>query len=180
MTFFFLVACDDSRKPENLKFPDDYQKVEASNYSIFVPNYMESAVDLNESASVQYKNELKELYMIIIEEYRVDLIDYNPEYDDLDPAKSYLELQANSISSNLNSVKMISEPKAFNMSGKKAYQLRLDGDVTDDKIAVSYLLTVIHDDKKVYFNMSWTLDKYIRKYSETLGQMSRSFSFSQE
>lgn len=50
-------------------------------YSVLIPEYLSPAVGMHEQASLQYQNEEKEIYVLVIDESKADMQAYDLNYD---------------------------------------------------------------------------------------------------
>src|SRR5688572_33470128 len=84
-------------------------------YSLDLPTYMTKAGDLNFEATLEYKNELKEVYIIVIDESTAELVTVFKELNDYDttktPLKNYARAQMESVRGNMSKVTSESAPR---------------------------------------------------------------------
>ena len=157
-------------------------KVADGGYKINVPRHMSLASSLNEDASLQYSNEAKELYIIVIDEPKVDFIkEFSADeiYDDnLTPEKNYRLVQMKSL---VNALTLRAEPGI-----KKATINGLDAEIVDFTAGVEgipadiyYKLAFIEGTKHVYMVMTWTLDSQKNENNDEMDQMIQSFKLTE-
>lgn len=80
MSLFFVVACQSSFGYKTVNFEDKY--------SLTIPAILTETDDINDDASMQFKNEFIEFYVLVFEESKEEIndlfIDANlPEFYDL-------------------------------------------------------------------------------------------------
>ncbi len=64
------------------------QKVKVKNYSVVIPGHMVATTELNDEASLQYQNIYKELYILVIDEPKDEVINAFTEAGEYDTTKS--------------------------------------------------------------------------------------------
>lgn len=181
--FFLLILLNSCGGPggsssEDLN-PKDF-KTEAYEdlYEIAVPKYMKKASGLNQDASMQFENILKETYLAIIDEDKSDFVDAFSEYDALNPEMStianYRNIQVDYFMESLQVIKN-GTPKAMNINGMPAEQVEFTGRVKDVPYDIFYLMTFVEGDEDLYMIMTWTLSDSEDKYKPTLYTMAESF-----
>ncbi len=173
----FMISCDsfNTKKPENLS-KDDFTLIKINNeYILKVPKYMSKA-DLNDEASLQYQNILKETYSLIIDESKDEFVSTFKEIDNYNDAISVAENYRNVHVEYLEESVVInrkSNSKSLKINNLNAVQLEIDA--TFDGIDITYFLTFITGSEKVYMIMNWTLENRKDKYRNTFDKMANSF-----
>jgi hypothetical protein len=156
--------------------------IESGGYKLSVPKHMMSATGLNADASLQYQNTSKELYIIVIDEPKVDFIkefSKNEIYDDkLTPEKNYRLVQMESLQSAMT---LRAEPgiKKTTINGLDAEIVDFTGKVPDIDFDIYYKLAFIEGTKNVYMVMTWTLDSQKNENNDEMDQMIKSFKLAE-
>ncbi len=174
-------SCLDALKtsPEKLSRTKDFQEVNVQEkYMISVPNYMNSTDILNDEASIQYMNALKETYMVVIDEDKDQMIEALKVVDDYREDQSvldnYARFQTTSIMEGLN-VGSKSDIKSVIVDGKSARVFEADGHLDGVPYDIKYILGFTEGKEDVYMIMTWTLKSREKRYSGTLRQIIKSF-----
>ncbi|NER16240.1 hypothetical protein [Spongiivirga citrea] len=174
-------SCLDGFKtsPEKLSPAKDFQEVNIQDkYIISVPNYMKSTTILNDEASMQYMNALKETYMVVIDEDKAQMIEALKMVDEYKEDQSvldnYARFQTTSIMEGLN-VGSQSEIKSVTVDGKSARVFEADGRLDGVPYDIQYILGFTEGEEDVYMIMTWTLKSRAERYSGTLRQIIKSF-----
>jgi hypothetical protein len=59
-----------------------FTEVKVNNrYSLSIPDYLQACTDLHKDASMQYQNVEKDIYVMVIDEKKKTMQDYNLDYD---------------------------------------------------------------------------------------------------
>ncbi|PKV52724.1 hypothetical protein ATE84_4844 [Aquimarina sp. MAR_2010_214] len=176
-----LTSCFTSNKNKNdtLFIEEDFVPVEINNqYELSVPKYMKEAHDLNDDASLQYKNIYKETYIVVIDEPKEEMIstfkeleEYN---DSLSVIKNYKNIQLHILNEVID-INMTSDPKSLQISGLDAEFVEFDGKIEGLAFDISYFLTFIEGKENVYMIMAWTLKNRKEKYRKAFEMATKSF-----
>lgn len=176
-----FVSCNylQPNKEENLSLEKDFKTVKISGkYQMAIPSYMKKTNELNDEASLQYNNLFKETYVIVIDESKEQFVSAMQEAEMTDTLQSTIEnyknIQMQLLKGNINiSSEKNTEKKTIN--GLDIEQVEFVGKIpgVDDEIV--YILTFIEGKNDLYMIMSWTLNKYSKKYSNTFHKMADSF-----
>ncbi|MDN5203688.1 hypothetical protein QQ008_20025 [Fulvivirgaceae bacterium BMA10] len=176
-----LVSCFDfnNNKDENLSIDKDFVPIKINNeYGIKIPSYMKKTNDLNDEASLQFQNVFKEAYIVIIDESKKEFVDTFKEIgeynDSISVAKNYRDIQLQFLHEGID-ISMQSEPKSKRIHGLDAELVEIDGRVDGIFYDISYFLTFIEGEEKVYMVMAWTLKKRKEKYKKTFEKAVGSF-----
>jgi hypothetical protein len=124
-------------------------------YYISIPDYMLKTYDLNDVATLQYKNAAKEAYTIVIEDSKEQLEALGIKYADAeDFLKGFVEEY------NIDAKKRkLSSVKNYEANGNKCAQVELTWQ--DENNNDLYMLITIVETKTHYYKiMSWTLGKF--------------------
>ena len=174
-----LTSCLDglggnSNTPEkNVEFQD---VIVEKRYGIKLPSYMRKTNELNDDASLQYMNTLKETYCIIIDEPTQEFIDTFKRIDEYDDSVSVVQnYQEVQIGSFLESIKdfTISEVKKLKVQGLSSITQDGVGEVDGHKIAYSF--SFIEGKETIYMIICWTLNSRKNRYKATFQKVFDSF-----
>ncbi len=160
-----IMSCAGDAEFENMTFND-------GQYSMAVPDYMKSLELGNQDASMQYGNEIKEHYVMVIAETKESLLaaglDYSVE-DYADFAVGFLK-------------KSLTDPKAErineevkNINGLEAISFKVRGVFTDIDEDIFYYITIYKSENNYYSMSTWTLGARESRYTETMEAMINSF-----
>jgi hypothetical protein len=156
---------------------DTMQKVVIEDrYSIDVPSSLTEATDLNDEASLQYQNIFKELYVIVIDEFKDDVHEaiMENEVDDLytSDLDGYAALLTDNFEFSIQDA-VISNEKEVKINGLPAKTLKLKG-ISED-IDVSFLFGFIEGKDRYYQVMTWTLTKRFEEHRDKMEKILASF-----
>jgi len=131
------------------------KKVEGK-YTIDLPSYLDETKDLNKAASLQYKNDFKEFYVLVFDESTQDFhkalsdggLDYEPNLN------GYSEILATDIA---KSSGLSVAPKMQNrtINNLDARILQFDGRVND--VDVFWKIAYLKGKNRYYQILTWTL-----------------------
>lgn len=160
---------------------DGTKRIEvAHNYTIQVPSYMVATRDLNDNAEIQYKNELRETYLIISREPVSEFIATQKEQGNYDLKYTSLE--------NYKTIQHIAFIKTMEVIEEFTNQTNLDeasgsGSITigfnarvegiDDPL--TYLMKFIEKEGHLYLILLWTLKAHFEEYKEEFERIQNSF-----
>ncbi len=131
-------------------------------------DYMLPAPELQVEASLKYKNEEKDIYMIVIDENKKDLVHYNLKYKLTD----YFKVVAAQPFLGSTHGKM-ADPVRRKINGSDALVAEITGDF--NKHPVFYKLVVIETENRFYQILSWTGDGYKESPLPDIDRMIDSF-----
>jgi hypothetical protein len=147
-------------------------------YKMDVPAFMSKATTLNEAASLQYQNIFKEAYVIVIDEEKDAFIQAYKDLSAYDTARSvisnYTDTQIQSTTSELDVISQ-TEIKNFKVNGLNASSIEIDANLEGVQTPITYFLSFIEGQKKLYFVMAWTLQDKKEKHRETFQEMVKTF-----
>lgn len=130
------------------------------NYSIKVPNFMETTNELGEETSFQYMNMFSECYLVMIEE---NVEEVEPLFIMETLADStklfidhYTDFQVETITSAMMSSE-VSEIKDINIDGHDARLFDIQGSIEGVTEDIAYLVAIVHGPTNIYMISSWTL-----------------------
>lgn len=148
-------------------------------YAMSVPAYMTKGTDLNDEASLEYENTLKEIYVIVIDEPAQDFIDVFLDLGDYDtsktPLQNYARAQMESIRNNMKAVSYESPVREVKTGCGKALVYDVSGsqEGIDDEMA--FTVAFIHGRLNLYMLMTWTFKKTKAQYQNDMDAMIVSF-----
>ncbi|WP_294824792.1 hypothetical protein [uncultured Flavobacterium sp.] len=156
--------------------PEATQTVKGETYSLQIPESMSRTSQLNDQASLQYQNPMKELYIIVIDETKEEMqaaIDDNSLYDIYsNDLQGYYDLVSNNILSTL-SRDTLPRPTDTTINGLKAKVLNVEGPVEGQDIYWKFAF--VEGKKKYYQIMAWTLANRREKHEKAMEEMIASF-----
>lgn len=150
-------------------------------YSMMMPDYLTSTKELHDEASLQYMNEFKEVYVIVIDEEKdsIDImLDELKELEVFEGDRSLVEQMMDLQMLNMRmSSKISAEEKEEKLKVGKFDALRkeLIASVPGIDAEVGYFLTMVEGDKNVYTIMQWTLGSRKDQYRPEFEKMVASF-----
>jgi hypothetical protein len=132
-------------------------------YSLQIPAYLETGVFYPE-ASLQYKNEEREIYLVVIDESKAQFKEYGLDYD----LRTYFNVTARKIDS-------VSQPKVETMiiHTDSALTATLTGTVNNTP--VSYQILCLESKTRFYKLVIWMRAQDREKYSADVDKIIRSF-----
>ncbi len=137
-------------------------------YTMKVADYLVRTYELNDVASLQYQNTMKEVYMIVIHDTKDELekagIVFTGASDFLGGFVGNYKTEA--------ADRRLSEEKAFKENGASFAQVELNW--TEDENAFYMLITAIETDKAYYKILMWTLGQHETIYKSDFAEMARS------
>lgn len=133
-------------------FSQDFAKVKGGNcFSIDIPKYMTKSYDLNDVASLQYQNSIKEAYVIIIDDDKEHLESLGVKFVN---SKEFLESTVSNFYSEAQDRKIGSINEfVSNGLGHSQVEITLRADDTD----LYYLITAVETNEHFYKIICWTL-----------------------
>ena len=146
LTLFVLSSCKDTIETV---------KVEGK-YTIDLPSYLDKADDLNKAASLQYKNAMREFYVLVIDEPREKFnkviaeggLDYEADIN------GYSQLLADDIAK-ASGVETTPQLKKTTINNLNARILEFNGQV--DNIDIYWKIAYIAGKNHYYQILTWTL-----------------------
>lgn len=148
-------------------------------YSMMLPTYLTKDSTLNNEASLQYANLIREVYIIVIDEPKKEFQDIYMEINDYDTTQTVLEnyaaQQLISIKANLSRVTNMSEKKTVATGCGNAIVYDVSGfqDGIDEEMA--FTVAFAEGKLNLYFIMTWTFAKTKAEYQGDMNEMIVSF-----
>jgi hypothetical protein len=136
-------------------------------YSIFIYNSMVETKNLNESASLQYQDSSKQLYILIIDEEKKSLHDLDADYT-LDAYFKFVVANMKGINEFASA-----EPVSLEINGLKAKQAIITGKTKNQELY--YNLVVLESRTHLFQIVAWTTADSKEKKKLSLDAMIRTF-----
>lgn len=146
-------------------------------YKISVPDFFEDLNGLNKDASLEMGNELKEFYMIVIDEPAQEFYNIFDEYMLKDLYSRDLTGFTKMV---LETMEMdagifdIAEYKEIEINGIKAIQTEFYN--VFNGLDIYYHFTTLESDNNFYQIMMWTIKSNQKEYENTMAEIAASFS----
>lgn len=156
-----LLACTHQAKFTNVNINNKY--------AIQLPEYMQPATELHTDASLQYKNEEKDIYTIVIDENKNEMQNYNLKYN-LD---TYFKAVASQPFVESIEHGKISAPVKRQINGSTAMVAEITGDINQNP--VYYKIAVIETNNSFYQILTWTSAGNKESYTHDIDQTIDSF-----
>lgn len=162
-----VTSCQIAYKEQTITIED--------RYTLTLPGFLTKASNLNDDASLQYQNTLREFYTIVIDEDAEEFHDaiYDNNLDELIELNldGYAQLLISGVE-NAGIKAAVSETKSDYINGMPARFITARGVV--EGIDVFYLFTFTEGANRYYQIVSWTLDKQEAKYKDTMTKIAYS------
>ena len=130
-----------------------------SKYQLRVPSLLTSTNDLNPDASLQMQNTFRDMYILIFDEKKEEVLEDLRTYRNYDETVSLLENYRIDKKSNLeNNIDnaVISRGRYHKAGDCHAYSLEITGEVDEVEEPISYLMTFIEGEDDLYMVLAWT------------------------
>lgn len=159
-----LSACDGEPQTVTIK----------NKYSVELPSFLSVATDLNDDASLQYENGMREFYVVVIDEPRKDFDDmminndlgYTPDLD------GYSQILIDDVRETLHD-KNTAKAEKTTINGLEARTTSLTGTVQN--LDVYWKVGYIQGKKDYYQVLCWTLTENKDKYDAQMADIIKSF-----
>lgn len=167
LLFAITISCNN-----NIEFT----KKKTPKFSIEIASNLDETTILNEEATLQFKNEFQELYLIILEDNKDDLM----FYDGLNSEnpKTRVKAYANLILDNLEDAITFQNYTGFKeqkINGFEAVNVSFNGEDTESGENIFYYITIVDGPTHIYQIFSWTLFDKKEQHLQTIKKMSESF-----
>ncbi len=150
------------------------RRIGAGDYSIELPGHMQQAKGLNRSASLQYMNPVRELYIIVLDESKADVVNAIRETGTYDENATVVD--------NYRRVNI----QLMNLPPQSPANIFVDsiGGLPTNIVEVTapvkgymthYKLAFVEGDTKLYTIMAWTVAPHFEENSEEMKKMLLSF-----
>lgn len=136
-------------------------------FSITVPDYMTRTIGINDASSVQFKNEVKEVYTFVIEDSKADLELVDMKFS------SAMEFYEDFIKDFLKSAKdrVVGSPKTFEQDGVSFVQSEITYYDKDVKGKIYYHITIAETKGYYYKILSYTSESNKVKLKDDLAKL---------
>jgi hypothetical protein len=177
LCLLLLTSCFDfEQKAEKLDASDFVPVKINGQYQLSLPSYMSKTDELNDEASLQFMNALRETYIIVIDESKFELeesLEYSDEYDsNLSLLENYKLVQMATFNDTMAENPQL-KMESTTINGLKAELVQFMGQLEDYEI--DYHIGFIESEENIHFVMLWTLGSRKVRYAETFDTIMRSF-----
>jgi len=147
LTLFLFISCNHTVETV---------KVEGR-YTIDLPSYLDKTEDLNKAASLQYKNAMREFYVLVIDEPKANFnkvleegeLDYTANID------GYSKLLADDIAKS-SGLAVTPKMETTTINNLNARTIKFDGTVNG--VNVYWIIAYVEGKNRYYQILTWTLD----------------------
>lgn len=169
-----------TKEKEGTSDIENFNQIEINNeYQVSLPKYMRKTSELNDDASLQYQNVFKEAYVIVIDEPKEEFVDVFKELDQYSDkyslVENYRDVQLQLFAESMN-IENETTPVSMEINGLDAEMLEIDGKVQGIEDKITYFLTFIEGDEKVYMIMAWTMLNRKDTYRADFENITKSFA----
>lgn len=179
--FLPITSCIDSKnkKDDSSLGTETFYTVSINqDYKLSIPKFMTGTTGLNEEASLQYQSLLKEAYLLVIDEPKAGFEevyrDLNQYDDDLSIMQNYRDARLK-ILSRTTEINRKTKPEFLKIHRLDAETMELDANIEGVANEISYFLTFIEGDDRVYMIMAWTLKNKKMEHKKTFKTIAESF-----
>ena len=150
-------------------------------YSMMLPTYMTSTKELHDDASMQYMHEMKEVYIIVIDEEKDSIDIMLSELEGLEVFDESRSLVGQMMDLQMLNMRMSStisaeeDEEAIKVGEFDGMRKELVATVPGIDAEVGYFLTMVEGKNNVYTIMQWTLGSRMDKYKPEFEKMVDSF-----
>ena len=137
-------------------------------YTVDIPEYMTKAFDLNDVATMEYKNIVKETYMIVIEDDKEELTSLGMSFTG---ASDFLQYFAADYYAGADNREM-SNVVEFKSNGHGHAQVELTW--SDPEVDYYMLITAVETETHYYKILCWTLFEFQDQYREDFKRIAKS------
>lgn len=131
-------------------------------YYVKVPGYMTKTIKLNDVASMQYINSVKNAFMVVIDDSKDELSMKGIKFGNL---KDFHDENIKHLRSEENK-SIESAPVVFDLKGNKFYQTELQVDFResdDEQVKITYLITYVETKNYYYQILCWSLSSEFKQ-----------------
>ena len=164
---------------------EEQEEVEMENveinglYSMDVPEHMTASLTMNDDASLQYMNETRNEYVIVIdedkEEFKTIFQALGMYDDDLSLIENYAISQESFTMEAATSVLDEEDIEKIKIGRYPARRKNFDAKVAGVLVPIAYSLAFIEGEDNLYMIMAWTSKSKRDDYEETVSKMFKSF-----
>lgn len=161
---FIFLSCNTETKYENIEVTEKY--------SLDIPDYMKSIDLQNEEASLQYGNEIKGHFVMIIDETKEALINAGLDFS----VEDYADFAVDYLKQSLTDAKVKRmTDEVQNINGLEAISYKIWGVFTEVDEDIFYYMTIYKSDNNYYSMSTWTLGSRENRYTNNMETMINSF-----
>lgn len=177
LLLLLITSCFDfEQKAEKLDTSDFVPVKINGQYQLSLPSYMSKTDELNDEASLQFMNALRETYIIVIDESKLDLeesLEYSGTYDsNLSLLENYKLVQMTTFNDSMAENPQL-KTESTTINGLKSELVQFMGQM--ESYEIDYHIGFIESEENVFFVMLWTLGSRKVRYDETFDTIMRSF-----
>ena len=158
---FILTSCTTKTSFTEVNINDQY--------SVKLPSFLDRTDKLHKEASLQYENKEKEFYVVVIDERKKELKQYDLNFN----LSSYFDSVKKQVISNGLENAVISAGKEMKIDSFNAMSAEITGKTGKEK--VFYKFAVVESNEHYYQIFVWTLNDYREKYSADMDSVIYSF-----
>lgn len=159
-----LFSCEESKEVETITVKNKY--------SIQLPAFLSKSTTLHEDATLQYENIFKELYVIIIEEPKLEFAELAENIGSEPNLNGYYDILTSGLEETIEDVDF-TDIKDTQINGLKAKTFAITGKVDD--IEAYYKMAYVEGKTSFYQIVTWTGKSNKDDFSETMTKMLTSF-----
>ena len=163
---------------ENLS-DSNFKKIEVDSlYALSVPKYMESIPNLNTDTSLNYGNNYKSAFTVVINEDKQDFIEYSNEIGAYSDSLSVIENFALDHTNNLKYAFSNVKDEIYGLVKIHQYNARqhkLTG--TIDGLQVAYIIAYLETDGDLFMIANWTPTDSLPRFESTFKMIIDSFEY---
>lgn len=177
--FICLISCDSFKSsPEELSLAKDFNNVTIGNkYSLQLPKYLKSTTELNKDASLQYKNDRKQAYAIVIDANIDDFLYTYRELGVYNDSVSVLQNYSEVIIAGMKEAEPqlnLNSKKKVKINGMDAHLHLFEGQPKSVPYEISYILAFVQGEKRLYTISCWSTTEKMKRYKNTYFQIIKS------
>lgn len=161
---FTFLACSDS---------DANMVTETVNgkFTVDVPDYMTELNLENPDAIFQYGNELKEHYVMVINETHEELAEYGLEME----IQEYADLSMDYLKMSINNPQVEEVGNGIQeINGMEALGYKIRGVFPDNNLDIFYYAMFYRSDKGFYYLTTWTLGEREERFAKSMESITHS------
>ncbi len=174
---FFGCKSETIEDAKALSLEKDFKKIKRVGYSVMLPNYMEESLKLNPDASLKYASEVKNEFLIIINEsksiFEEKYAAFNSE-NKSSTLENYSNTQLSYTKENMNVISF-SKPTMFNIGNIKGVKATKEIKLAELTEPVSYFFFYLESKTQLFTIMAWTIKQNTAIYEVKLEKTLRSF-----
>ncbi len=162
----FIFSCGSSDEVETVTI--------AHKYSIELPTFLSKGTGLQDDASLQYQNLLREFYVVVVDEPKFGLSEILMNAGYTPDLQGYFNILTADIEGTMENTE-IESVKDIQINGLKAKTFSMTGTIPENNIDVFYKMAYIEGEDSFYQIVTWTMKKNKDKYAPQMDKLIRSF-----